>query len=137
MAEYALVTAMVATIALAIGAIPDALLATRLPTTAAKAQTLISTSARSQKLAPARARAVMARAPYSRAPLRYLFAEGWIRGTTDPRACVFAKAAPSATARNVAAAIGRDRGLVSRLGRMKVGIGQAADALLRGTASAC
>lgn len=137
MAEYALVTAMVATIALAIGTIPDALLGKRLPTTAVKAQTLISTSARSQELPPAQARAVMARAPYSRAPLRYLFTEGWIRGTKDPRSCVFAKAAPSATARNVAAAIRRDRGLVTRLGRMKVGIDQAAGVLLRGSASAC
>ena len=137
MAEYALVTAMVATIALAIGTIPDALLGKRVPTTAAKAQTLMSTSARTQELPPAQARAVMARAPYSRAPLRYLFAEGWIRGTKDPRSCVFAKAAPSATARNVAAAIRRDRGLVTRLGRMKVGIDQAAGVLLRGTASAC
>ena len=92
MAEYALVTAMVATIALAIGTIPDALLAKRLPTTAAKAQALVSVSARKQSVGPAQARAVMARAPYPRAPLRYLFAEGWIRGTKDPRSCVFAKA---------------------------------------------
>ena len=42
MAEYALVTTMVAIIALAIGTIPDALLAKRLPTTAAKAQALVS-----------------------------------------------------------------------------------------------
>ena len=137
MGEYALVTAMVATVALAIGTIPDALLAKRLPTTAAKAQTLIGTSARAQKLPGAKVRAVMARAPYPRAPLRYLFAEGWIRGTKDPRSCVFAKAAPSATTRNIAAAIRRDRGLVTRLGRMKVSVDQAAEAVLRGSASAC
>lgn len=137
MAEYALVTAMVATIALAIGTIPDALLAKRLPTTAAKAQSLVSVSARKQSVGSAQARAVMARAPYPRAPLRYLFAEGWIRGTKDPRSCIFAKAAPTATSRNVAAAIRRDRGLVTRLGRMRVTVDQAADALLRGTASAC
>ena len=137
MAEYALVTAMVATIALAIGSIPDALLGQRLPTTAAKAQVLIATSARAQKLPPARARAVMARAPYPRAALRYLFAEGWLRGTKDPRSCVFAKAAPSATGRNIAAAIRRDHGLTKRLGRMRVGVEQAAGVLLSGTASAC
>jgi hypothetical protein len=136
-AEYAVVTFMVATIALAIGTIPDALLAKRLPTTVAKAQTLVSTSARKQSIAPAQARAVMARAPYPRAPLRYLFAEGWIRGTKDPRSCVFAKAAPNATSRNVAVAIERDRGLVTRLGRMRVTVEQAADAVLRGTTSAC
>jgi hypothetical protein len=137
MAEYALVTAMVATIALAIGTIPDALLGKRLPTTAAKAQALVGTSARRQSIPPAQARAVMARAPYARAPLRYLFAEGWIRGTKDPRSCVFAMAAPNATYRNVAVAIRRDAGLVKRLRRMRVTVDQAADALLRGTASAC
>jgi hypothetical protein len=135
--EYALVTFMVATIALAIGTIPDPLLAKRLPTTAAKAQALVATSARKQSVSAAQARAVMARAPYPRAPLRYLYAEGWIRGTKDPRSCVFAKAAPGTTSRNVAAAIRRDRGLVKRLGRMKVSVDQAAEAVLRGTASAC
>ena len=137
MAEYALVTTMVAVIALGIGTIPDALLAKRLPTTAAKAQTLVSSSARSQKVDPARARAVMARAPYRRAPLRYLFAEGWIRGTKDPKACVFAKAAPSATTHNVAKAIRSDHGLLTRLSRMKVSVDQAAEAVLHGSASAC
>ena len=137
MAEYAVVTFMVATIALAIGAIPDALLAQRLPTTAAKAQTLVSGSARKQGIGPAQARAVMARAPYGRAPLRYLFAEGWMRGTKDPRSCVFAKAAPSATYRNVAVAIRRDSGLVTRLARMRVTVDQAAEAVFRGTAFAC
>ena len=137
MAEYALVTFMVATIALALGGIPDALLGKRLPTTAAKAQTLVSSSARKQRVAPAQARAVMKRAPYPRAPLRYLYAEGWIRGTKDPRSCVFAKAAPSATYRNVAVAIERDPRLVTRLRRMKVTVDQAAEAVFRGTASAC
>jgi hypothetical protein len=137
MAEYALVTTIVAVIALGIGAIPDALLAKRLPTTAAKAQTLVSSSARSQKVAPAQARAVMARAPYGRAPLRYLFAEGWIRGTKDPKSCVFAKAAPSATTRSIAKAIRSDRGLLTRLSRMKVSVDQAAEAVLNGSASAC
>ena len=95
MAEYALVTTMVAVIALGIGAIPDALLAKRLPTTAAKAQTLVSSSARSQK------------------------------------------AAPSATTRTIAKAIRSDRGLLTRLSRMKVSVDQAAEAVLKGSASAC
>ena len=137
MAEYAVVTFMVATIALAIGTIPDALLGQRLPTTAAKAQTLVSSSARKQSISPAQARAVMARAPYPRAPLRYLYAEGWMRGTKDPRSCVFAKAAPTATHKNVAVAIQRDPKLVMRLRRMKVTVDQAAEAVFRGTAAAC
>jgi hypothetical protein len=137
MAEYALVTAMVATLALAIGTIPDALLAKRLPTTAANARALVADSARRQKADPAQARAVLARAPFRRAALRYLYAEGWIRGTNDPLSCVFARAAPSSSSRNIATAIRRDLRLLARLGRMKVSVGQAADALLRGAASAC
>jgi hypothetical protein len=136
-AEYAVVTAMVATLALAIGTIPDAQLARRLPTTVANARLLVADSARRQKVDPAQARAALARAPFRRAPLRYLYAEGWIRGTKDQVSCVFAKATPGSTSRNVATAIRRDRGLLVRLGRMKVGVGQAADALLRGVSSAC
>ena len=137
MAEYALITAMVATLALSLATIPQSELDRRLPVTAARAQSLVSKSARASHLPPAQARAVMARAPYGRAPLRYLYAEGWMRGTRDPRSCVFAKAAPSATSRNVAAAIQRDPKLVTRLRRMKVAVDQAAEAVFRGTAAAC
>ena len=131
MAEYALVTTMVAIIALGIGTIPDALLAKRLPTTAAKAQTLVSivrphtaggTGEGARRDGPG-ARTV---AP----PLRYLFAEGWIRGTKDPKSCVFAKAAPNATTHNIAKAIRSDHGLLDPPARMKVSVDQAAEAVL-------
>ena len=137
MAEYALVTSLVASLALAIGTIPDAQLALRLPTSVAKAQTLISSSARTQKLKPVDARAAMSRAPYPRAALRYLHAEGWIRGRRHAASCVFAKAAPGATTRSVTTAIRRDARLVARLSRMRVTVTQAAEALVGGTASAC
>jgi hypothetical protein len=137
MAEYALVTALVATLAISISAIPQDQLSARLPTTAAKARALVTHTAREHRVPASEARAALARAPYSRAPLRYLFASGWVDGRRNAVSCVFARAAPSSTARNIAAAIRRDARLVARLGRMHVAVPQAAEAVLRGTASAC
>ena len=137
MAEYALVTALVATLAISISAIPEGQLAARLPTTAAKGRALVAQTAREHRVPVSEARATLARAPYRRAPLRYLFAAGWVDGRRKATSCVFARAAPSSTARSIAATIRRDARLVARLGRMKVTVGQAADAVLRGTASAC
>jgi hypothetical protein len=137
MAEYALITAMVATLALSLATIPQSELDRRLPVTAARAQSLVSKSARASHLPPAQARAVMARAPYGRAPLRYLYAEGWIGGRKHPADCVFAKATPGSTQQRLAEGLSKDTKLVARLRRMKVTVAQAAEALTRGTAAAC
>jgi len=137
MGEYAVVTALVATLAVSISAIPNGQLAARLPTTAAKARALVATTARDHGVPAAHARHALGTAPYSRPPLRYLFASGWMDGRRSPASCVFAKAAPSSTATGIATSIRRDRRLVARLGRMRVTVSQAAEAVLRGTASAC
>ncbi len=137
MAEYALITAMVATLALSLATIPQSELDRRLPVTAARAQALVSKSARASNVPPAQARAVMARAPYGRAPLRYLYAEGWIGGHKNPADCVFAKATPGPTQQRLADGLRKDAKLVARLRRMKVTVPQAAEALTRGTAAAC
>ena len=105
--------------------------------TAARAQALVTKSARAGNVPPAQARAVMAKAPYSRAPLRYLYAEGWISGRKNAANCVFAKATPDSTRKELAAGIGKDTRLKARLRRMHVTVGQAAEALARGTAAAC
>jgi len=84
MAEYALITAVVASLALSLAMIPESQLGRQLPVTAARAQALVSKSARASKVSPAEARAVMAKAPYGRAALRYLYAEGWIGGRRSP-----------------------------------------------------
>ena len=137
MAEYALITAVVASLAISLATIPEAQLARRLPVTVAKAQALVSQSARASKVPPADARAVLARAPFRRAGLRYLFAEGWIGGRRNAAECVFAKATPDSTRAELAAGIRKNARLTSRLRRMGVTVGQAADALARGTAAAC
>jgi hypothetical protein len=137
MAEYAIVTAVVASIAIALAAIPESQLAAQLPVTASTASALVAKSARTSDVSVREARAALRRAPYGRAPLRYLFAAGWIGGRARPSDCVFAKVTPDSTTREFVASIRRDARLVTRLRRMNVTIAQAASALTRGTASAC
>jgi hypothetical protein len=137
MAEYALITAVVASLALSLATIPESELGRQLPVTAARAQALVSKSARAGNVSPAQARAVMAKAPYGRAPLRYLYAEGWIGGRRNAADCVFAKATPGSTQGRLADGIRKDTRLRARLQRMHVTVGQAAEALTRGTAAAC
>jgi hypothetical protein len=136
-AEYALVTAVVASLALSLATIPESQLARQLPVTAARAQTLVSKSARAKHVPPVQARTAMAKAPYGRVALRYLFAEGWIGGRARPSDCIFAKATPDSTQAEFAAGIRKDARLGVRLRRMHVTVGQAAAALTRGTAAAC
>lgn len=137
MAEYALITAVVASLALSLATIPESQLARRLPVTAARAQALVTKSAHAKHVPPAQARAVMAKAPYRRPALRYLYAEGWLGGRTRPSDCVFARATPDSTQAELAASIGRNASLRARLRRMHVTVDQAAAALTRGTAAAC
>jgi hypothetical protein len=137
MAEYALITAVVASLALSLAMIPESQLGRQLPVTAARAQALVSKSAQASKVSPAEARAVMAKAPYGRAALRYLYAEGWIGGRRSPADCVFAKATPDSTRQQLAAGIRKDGRLQARLRRMHVTPDQAAQALARGTGAAC
>jgi hypothetical protein len=135
--EYVLITALVAGLAVSLTAIPESQISRRLPTTAARARALVTESARAGKVPAAQARAVMARAPYPRAALRYLYAEGWIGGRKNPATCVFAKATPGSTRRDLAAGIRKDDRLGARLRRMHVTVPQASEALARGTAAAC
>jgi hypothetical protein len=137
MGEYALVTAAVASLAISIATIPEGKLAGRLPTTMAKAQALVAQDARSHGVSGAAARKVLARAPYGRAPLRYLYTSGWLDGRRNQRSCIFAKAAPGDTTSEAATAIHRNRSLVRRLARMHVSVDQAATAVVRGASDAC
>jgi hypothetical protein len=137
MAEYAIVTAVVASLAIALSSIPQSQLAAQLPVTAAKASALVARSARSTNVPVAQARAAYARAPFARPPLRYLYAAGWIGGRLRPVDCAFARVTPASTQSEFGSSIRRDARLVARLRRMKVTIGQAADALTRGKASVC
>jgi hypothetical protein len=135
--EYTLVTAAVASLTISLATIPEAKLAARLPTTAAKARALVARDARGHGVSDAEAKAVLGRAPYRRAPLRYLYASGWLDGRTNQASCIFAKATPGSTIAEAAATMRRNKRLVARLGRMNVTVSQAARAVVRGASSAC
>ncbi len=135
--EYALVTAAVASLAISIATIPEGKLAARLPTTAAKAQALVARDARARGISAVEAKKVLARAPYRRAPLRYLYASGWLDGRKNAASCLFAKTTPGSTTAEAVTGIRKDSRLVSRLARMHVTVAQAAGAVVRGASSAC
>ena len=137
MAEYALVTAVMASLAIALTSIPDARLAARLPTTTARATALVSETARMAKVPVAGARAPYASAPYDRPQLRYLYAAGWVGGRQRPAECAFAKVSTGSTTKRMVESIRKDGRLLTRLRRMNVTVAAAADALTRGTAAAC
>jgi hypothetical protein len=128
---------MVAILAIALASIPESQLAARLPVTTNRATALVIQSAREARVPASQARAAFRRAPYARAPLRYLYAAGWITGRQAPYECVFAKATPEATRKELTSALRKDARLLNRLRRMSVTVAQAADALTKGTASAC
>jgi hypothetical protein len=136
MAEYALVTAVVASLAVAFGSLTGSQLS-QLPVTAARAQTLVVRTAKAHSVPAATARATLARAPYQRPALRYLYASGWIGGRKSPADCLFAKATPESTQRRFADSLRSDPKVVAALRRMRVTVAQAAGALRRGTADAC
>jgi hypothetical protein len=137
MAEYALVTAVMASLAVALTSIPEARLAARLPTTTARAAALVTETARTAKVLVAGARAAFASAPFNRPQLRYLYAAGWVGGRQRPAECAFAKVSVGSTAKRMAESIRKDGRLLARLRRMSVTVPAAADALTRGTAVAC
>lgn len=137
MGEYALVTAVMASLAIALTSIPDARLAARLPTTSARAAALVTETARTAKVPVAGARAAFSSAPYRRPQLRYLFAAGWVGGRQRAAECAFAKVSLESTTKRMAESIRKDGRLLARLRRMNVTVVAAADALTRGTAAAC
>jgi len=93
--------------------------------------------ARAHDVPGAEAKKVLARAPYGRTPLRYLYATGWLDGMKNQASCLFARTTPATTAAQVTKAIRGNRTLRDRLARMQVTAAQAASAIVRGTASAC
>lgn len=137
MAEYALVTMVVASLAVALTSVSESQLSGGLPVTAARARILVAQTARTNGVPVTAARATLARAPYPRAALRYLYTVGWIGGRAAAVECVLAKATPDATGRRLATELGRDPALGRRLRRMRVTVARAAGALARGTGAAC
>ena len=135
MAEYAMVTAAVALLAVtlvgAVGKTPA-----QLPRTTAAAIKLVSSNARAKKVSVAGARAAYTKAPYRKTALKYVYAVGWITGTHDRASCLYT----ASTADAVREATTEIRGNSKLLGKLRsrdVTPKQAATALVGGISYAC
>ena len=135
MAEYAMVTAAVALLAVtlvgAVGKTP-----TQLPRTTAAAIKLVASNARAKKVSVAGARAAYTKAPYRKAALKYVYAVGWITGTHDRGSCLFT-GSPSDSVKQAAGEIRANPKVVAKLRSRGLTPQQAATALVKGISYAC
>src|SRR5439155_19733879 len=88
MAEYAMVTAAVALLAVTLAGTVGKTSA-QFPRSQAAAIQLVSSNARAKKVSVAGARAAYGKAPYRKAALKYVYAVGWITGTHDRASCLY------------------------------------------------
>jgi Tfp pilus assembly protein FimV len=135
MAEYAMVTAAVALLAVSLLS-PVGKAPAQLPRTAAAAIRLVSANARAKKVSVAGARTAYAKAPYAKPALKYIYAVGWITGTKNPASCFYTVSTSDA----VKEAAGELRGnakVASRLRSRGVTPQQAGTALVKGISAAC
>jgi hypothetical protein len=131
--EYALLTS---TLALAIGTALGGVSGT-LPTTAAQVSVAVTKTARASNVPPAAARRVLAKAPYRKQPLRYLYTAGWIAGTRDPVTCAFVKLDASTAHRAARFALSRVKNRARMLRKAKLSERAARTAVARGIRTAC
>ena len=83
MAEYATVTAALAMLASSLtGAFGSVL-----PSTDAKAVSIVSAVARSHHFSGSQARGAYGQAPYRKPALRYLYTVGWVSAASDLNSC--------------------------------------------------
>ncbi len=131
--EYALLTS---TLALAIGTALGGASGT-LPTTAAQVSAAVTKTARASNVPPAAARRALAKAPYRKQPLRYLFTAGWIAGTRDRITCGFVKLDASTADRAARFALSQVKNRARMLRKAKLSERAATTAVARGIRTAC
>lgn len=131
--EYALLTS---TLALAIGTALGGVSGT-LPTTAAQVSAAVAKTARASNVPPAVARRVLAKAPYRKQPLRYLYTAGWIAGTRDRVTCAFVKLDATTADRAARFALSRVKNRARMLRKAKLSERAATTAVARGIRTAC
>ena len=132
-----MITATVALLAIGLGSLPAGQAAARLPTTTAKARTLIVKAARAERVSPDGARTALRRAPYRTVLLRYLYATGWIGGSGNLGKCQLARMTEETSRAETAAAIRADPRVVRSLKAAHVTVDTAATVVTRGIVSAC
>ncbi|MDH4176522.1 MAG: hypothetical protein OEV72_03010 [Thermoleophilia bacterium] len=131
--EYALLTS---TLALALG---NALggVSGALPATAKQVSVAVTKTALAANVPPAQARRALARAPYKRQSLRYLYAAGWIAGKRDRITCAFVQLNASAADAAARLALSRIPGRAKLLRRARLTERAARTAVARGFRAAC
>lgn len=96
-----------------------------------------ASAAKSQKVSPAGARAAFKRAPYEKPGLKYLYALGWIGGTKSRTQCALTMVVQETAKREAEREIRKNKKLVTQLRKRAIGVGTAANALVKGVVSAC
>jgi len=135
MAEYAMVTAAVALIAVTlIGAVGQT--PAELPRSTAAAIQLVTSNARAKKVSIAGARAAYRKAPYAKPALKYVYTVGWITGMHDRSSCFFTVSTSDAV-KQAAAEMSHNPKVSAKLRRRGVTAHQAGTALVKGIQTAC
>ena len=135
MAEYAMVTAAVALLAVSlIGAVGKT--PTELPRSTAAALQLVNSSAKAKHVAVGDARAAFQRAPFGKPALKYIYAVGWITGTKNRESCLYS-GSPSDSITEATREISANKKVTSKLRSRGVTPRQAGTALVKGIVAAC
>ncbi len=133
MLEYAILTS---TLTLALGpALGN--VSPVLPATAKQVAVAVTKTARAANVRPRDAKRALAKAPYKRQSLRYLYAAGWIAGMRDRVMCTFTQLNPSAADRGAKLALSQVRNRAQILRRAKLTERAARVAIARGIRAAC
>ena len=135
MAEYAMVTAAVALLAVTLAGTVGKTSA-QFPRSQAAAIQLVSSNARAKKVSVAGARAAYGKAPYRKAALKYVYAVGWITGTHDRASCLYTVSTSDAVQQAATELRGNPK-VVAKLRSRAVTPHQAATALVKGISYAC
>ena len=130
--EYISVTAAVSLIALSLGGQIAAL-----PSSNATALALVISTANAQKISVPGAKTALARAPYKKPVLRYLYASGWIAGMKHQRSCLLTRISPRTAEEQATGEIRSNAKLKAQLRKRAVTAPTAAGALVKGVVSAC
>jgi hypothetical protein len=130
--EYGLLTS-----ALALALVGAGTGVVKLPATAAQARVAVAVAAETSGVSKADARKALARAPYKRASLRYLYAVGWIAGTKQRLLCRLSVATGQSTESYVRDGLRRAKGMTTALRKAKIPESVAVRAVDAGFRSSC
>jgi hypothetical protein len=133
MVEYAGITAALTILVASLNGV----FASALPSTSARADTLVSTIARSHGVPAPQARAAYAAAPYAKPALRYLYAVGWVGAASSSTTCKIAQVLGPDPAAAADHALESSPSALGMLRRAHITVSRAASAFARGSTDGC